>query len=121
MATRSSRSLNRVAVRQAATAIAAMVGFSLIATSAFAQAPIPPQNIPSPKAAPKNRDGAQDGQRGPTTTGATQVPPTPFIPDPRRSLPLSIFATFDDKQKAQAARISSSLSSLQTLVGNFVQ
>jgi outer membrane lipoprotein-sorting protein len=97
-----------------------ILGSILGSTPAFAQAPIPPQSIPVPKAAPKSRDGA-DGQRGPTTTGATQVPPTPFIPDPHRNLPLSIFATFDDKQKAQAARISSYLSSLQTLVGNFVQ
>jgi outer membrane lipoprotein-sorting protein len=50
-----------------------------------------------------------------------QTPPTPFIPETHRNLPLSIFATFDDKQKAQAAKISSYLSSLQTLIGNFVQ
>ncbi|WP_298258320.1 outer membrane lipoprotein carrier protein LolA [Bradyrhizobium sp.] len=93
----------------------------IVSTSAVAQAPIPPQSIPMPKAAPKNRDGGSDAQKGPTTTGAVQTPPTPFIPDPRRNLPLSIFATFDDKQKAQAAKISSYLSSLQTLVGNFVQ
>ncbi len=50
-----------------------------------------------------------------------QAPPTPFIPDPHRNVPLSLFATFDDKQKAQAAKVSSYLSSVQTLIGSFVQ
>jgi outer membrane lipoprotein-sorting protein len=80
------------------------------------------QNVPVPKPAPKGRDvqlSASD-QRGPATTGATQ-PPEPVIPDPRRNVPASIFATFDANQKAQAARVSAYLSSLSTLVGNFVQ
>ncbi len=56
------------------------------------------------------------------TTGATPAqPPNPVIPDPHRNLPANIFATFDANQKAQAARVSSYLSSLQTLVGNFIQ
>ena len=99
------------------------------ATSGFSQ------NVPVPKPAPTARDGgvqlsAQDSQKGPATTGATQAPPkagamqappNPFIPDPNRNVPANIFATFDANQKAQAARVSSYLSSLQTLVGNFVQ
>ena len=44
-----------------------------------------------------------------------------MIPDPHRNVPASIFATFDANQKAQAAKVSTYLSSLQTLVGNFVQ
>jgi outer membrane lipoprotein-sorting protein len=115
IATRS-LSFKRVAFPHALTALAGAIGFSLMSAPAAAQAPVPPQNIPAPKA-PKIRDTASDQQRGPTT-GA---PPTPFIPDPHRNLPLSIFATFDDKQKAQAAKISNYLSSLSTLVGNFVQ
>src|SRR5690242_10455420 len=84
------------------------------------------QTVPVPKPAPKGRDGAQmntsENQRGPTTTGATQaVPPNPVIPDPHRNVPANIFATFDASQKAQAARVSAYLSSLQTLVGQFVQ
>ena len=84
------------------------------------------QTVPIPKPAPKARDGVQmsasDPQRGPMTTGATPAPPpNPVIPDPRRNLPANIFATFDANQKAQAAKVSSYLSSLQTLVGNFVQ
>jgi outer membrane lipoprotein-sorting protein len=120
MATRFALSLKRVAFTRAAAAFAVAACFGVVSTSAVAQAPIPPQSIPVPKAAPKGRDGAPDGPKGPMTTGATPVP-NPVIPDPHRNVPLSIFATFDDKQKAQAARISSYLSSLQTLVGNFVQ
>jgi len=88
---------------------------------------VPAQTVPIPKPAPKGRGGLQlsasGPQRGPMTTGATPaaLPPNPVIPDPRRNLPANIFATFDANQKAQAARVSSYLSSLQTLVGNFVQ
>ena len=120
MATRFSALFEHATLRRVAAAIAAIVYSSALSASAVAQAPIPPQGIPTPKSAPKVRDGAADG-KGPTTTGATQTPPNPFIPEPRRNLPLSIFATFDDRQKAQAAKISNYLSSLQTLVGNFVQ
>jgi len=83
------------------------------------------QTVPVPKPAPKARDSVQmsasDGQKGPITTGATPAPPNPVIPDPHRNLPANIFATFDANQKAQAAKVSSYLSSLQTLVGSFVQ
>jgi outer membrane lipoprotein-sorting protein len=99
---------------------AALITASLIAGVA---APSGAQTVPVPKPAPKARDGVQlsasDAQKGPITTGAT--PPDPVIPDPHRNLPANIFATFDANQKAQAARVSSYLSSLQTLVGNFVQ
>src|SRR6266568_6713686 len=91
-----------------------------VTTSGFSQ------NVPIPKPAPKGRDGgvqmsAQDSQKGTTANRATQTPPNPIIPDPNRNVPTNIFATFDANQKAQAARVSSYLSSLQTLVGNFVQ
>jgi outer membrane lipoprotein-sorting protein len=83
------------------------------------------QTVPIPKPAPKARDGVQmsasEPQKPPLTTGATTVAPNPIIPDPRRNVPANIFATFDANQKAQAARVSTYLSSLQTLVGNFVQ
>jgi outer membrane lipoprotein-sorting protein len=122
MASRFSLSFKRVALTRAVAAFAVTAAFSIVSTSAVAQAPIPPQSIPVPKAAPKGRDGAPDAQKGPmTAAGATQVPPNPVIPDPHRNVPLSIFASFDDKQKAQAAKISTYLSSLQTLIGNFVQ
>jgi outer membrane lipoprotein-sorting protein len=86
------------------------------------------QNVPVPKPAPKtrDRDNAQNqmsaADKPPMTTGVTQQqPPNPVIPDPRRNVPASIFATFDANQKAQAAKVSSYLSSLQQLSGNFVQ
>lgn len=99
----------------------------LIATSVFAIAtPSSAQTIPIPKPAPKARGSVQmsasDPQRGPATVAAAPAPPpVPVIPDPRRNVPASIFTTFDANQKAQAARVSTYLSSLQTLVGNFVQ
>ena len=84
------------------------------------------QTVPNPKPAPKARGGlevtASDRQKAPMKTGATPaLPPEPVIPDPKRNLPANIFASFDATQKAQAAKVSSYLSSLQTLVGNFVQ
>jgi outer membrane lipoprotein-sorting protein len=79
------------------------------------------QGVPVPKPAPKGR-AIRLSASGPMTTGATPAQaPNPVIPDPRRNQPANIFATFDANQKAQAARVSAYLSSLQTLVGNFVQ
>jgi outer membrane lipoprotein-sorting protein len=102
-----------------AASMISVVTLSVVTSSAA-------QTVPIPKPAPKGRDGVQmsasDPQRGPMTTGATPAqPPNPVIPDPHRNLPANIFATFDANQKAQAARVSSYLSSLQTLVGNFIQ
>jgi outer membrane lipoprotein-sorting protein len=84
------------------------------------------QTVPVPKPAPKARSSVQmsasDAQKTPMTTGTTPAAaPDPVIPDPHRNLPANIFSTFDANQKAQAARVSAYLSSLQTLVGNFVQ
>ena len=97
----------------------------LIATSMAGFAtPALSQTVPVPKPAPKVRAGniqLSAQEKGPMTTGTTQAPPTPVIPDPNRNVPANIFATFDANQKAQAARVSAYLSSLQTLVGNFVQ
>ncbi|WGR94683.1 outer membrane lipoprotein carrier protein LolA [Bradyrhizobium sp. ISRA443] len=103
-------------------ALALLVSAALAGTTATSA---DAQTVPTPKPAPKkSRDGgtqlsAQD--KGPATTGATQQEPTPIIPDPRRNVPANIFQTFDANQKAQAAKVSAYLSSLQTLVGNFVQ
>jgi len=106
------------------TRVAALLVTASLMAGAAAQTSA--QTVPVPKPAPKARDGVQmsasDGQKGPATTGATAAaPPNPVIPDPHRNLPANIFATFDANQKAQAAKVSSYLSSLQTLVGNFVQ
>jgi outer membrane lipoprotein-sorting protein len=81
--------------------------------------------VPKPAPKARDRDNAQNQMppaEKPITTGATQQqPPTPVIPDPRRNVPANIFATFDANQKAQAGKVSSYLSSLQQLSGNFVQ
>ena len=117
---RKSRIVESSALRVAHAAVALLVAVSLIGGAARASA----QSVPIPKPAPKGRDGMQisDAQKGALTTGTTSaLPPDPVIPDPRRNLPVNIFATFDANQKAQAAKVSAYLSSLQTLVGNFVQ
>jgi outer membrane lipoprotein-sorting protein len=101
---------------QRAAALLIAGSMTVISNPSFAQV------IPIPKPAPKNRDvRISVAQRSPIATGATAVAPNPVIPDPRRNVPANIFASFDANQKAQAARVSSYLSSLQTLVGNFVQ
>jgi outer membrane lipoprotein-sorting protein len=110
--------LTRGASLTAALLVAAV---SLTGVAAHSEA----QAVPVSKPAPKGRDGTQmsasETQRGQGTTGTTQSAPNPVIPDPRRNTPASIFTTFDANQKTQAARVSAYLSSLQTLVGNFVQ
>jgi outer membrane lipoprotein-sorting protein len=111
----------RSANRGAHAALALLLAVSVIAFATPSSA----QNVPIPRPAPKARGGVQisasDPQKPPSVTGTTQAPPNPVIPDPRRNVPANIFATFDASQKAQAARVSTYLSSLQTLVGNFVQ
>jgi outer membrane lipoprotein-sorting protein len=107
--------------------LALLIAASMIGVATLSAAtPSAAQTVPIPKPAPKGRDALQmsasDPQRAPMTTGATPAPPpNPVIPDPHRNLPANIFATFDANQKAQAGKVSSYLSSLQTLVGNFVQ
>jgi outer membrane lipoprotein-sorting protein len=101
-------------------------GLAVLVTAAMAGAMIPAsaQTVPIPKPAPKARDGVQmsaSEPQKPMTTGATTAAPNPIIPDPRRNVPANIFASFDANQKAQAAKVSTYLSSLNTLVGNFVQ
>jgi outer membrane lipoprotein-sorting protein len=111
--------LRRVFAAGAATLIAATTAASALA-----------ENVPVPKAAPKSRDAQISAaepsrpQRNPQSAAPVAkltVPPEPVIPDPRRNVPASIFTSFDANQKAEAARVSGYLSSLQTLVGQFVQ
>jgi outer membrane lipoprotein-sorting protein len=102
-----------------ATSIAGAVTVSAVTPSSAQTVPIPK---PAPKARGSVQMSASDPQKSPVTTGATSAtPPEPMIPDPRRNVPANIFSSFDANQKAQAAKVSSYLSSLQTLVGNFVQ
>jgi len=110
--------------RGANPALALLVAACLvgIAGPSSAQTAVP-QGVPVPKPAPKGRDGAtSNSERNSIAAGTTQtIPPNPVIPDPHRNVPASIFTSFDSTQKAQAARVSAYLSSLQSLVGNFVQ
>src|ERR1700716_832708 len=96
----------------------------LIATSIAGLAtPVLSQTVPVPKPAPKARDGGaqMSAQDKAMNTGTTQTPPTRVLRDRPQNPPANIFASFDATQKAQAAKVSSYLSSLQTLVGNFIQ
>ena len=107
------------------TALALLVTAAIAGGATAQNAPATPKSVANagPKAAPKAKDAGapSNADKGPATTGATQAPPDPVIPDPRRNVPANIFQTFDANQKAQAAKVSAYLSSLQTLVGNFVQ
>jgi outer membrane lipoprotein-sorting protein len=114
-------------IRGIRTGTAALIAASLMCaitpSSAQTTQTVPPASVQKPlvpKPAPKKQISASDPQKDPGTTRLSQ-PPNPVIPDPRRNVPANIFATFDANQKAQAARVSAYLSSLQTLVGNFVQ
>ncbi|MGJ4890283.1 outer membrane lipoprotein carrier protein LolA [Bradyrhizobium sp. HKCCYLRH3099] len=99
-----------------------VAGAITVLTAAGATGHAAAQGSPAPKAGQKSGGplSASEPQRGgPVATQTT--PPNPIIPDPRRNVPASIFTSFDANQKAQAAKVSAYLSSLQTLVGNFVQ
>ncbi|MEH2473070.1 outer membrane lipoprotein-sorting protein [Nitrobacteraceae bacterium AZCC 2161] len=115
------RLIIRGGMRVGAIGLAVAFVAGLLVPSAFAQA------IPMPRPAPKARGGniqmsASDPIRPPVAIAPkTATPPNPVIPDPRRNVPASIFATFDANQKAQAGKVSTYLSSLSTLSGNFVQ
>jgi len=104
---------------RAALALIVAVSVAGVATLSTAQ------TVPVPKPAPKGRDNtrlsASERQKRSLPTTGTATPPEPVIPDPRRNVPTNIFASFDANQKAQAAKVSNYLRSLQTLVGNFVQ
>jgi outer membrane lipoprotein-sorting protein len=104
---------------RAALALIVAVSVSGVATLSTAQ------TVPVPKPAPKGRDNKQlsaaERQKRSLPTTGTATPPEPVIPDPRGNVPTNIFASFDANQKAQAAKVSNYLRSLQTLVGNFVQ
>jgi outer membrane lipoprotein-sorting protein len=92
---------------------------------AGAATPSTAQTVPVPKPEPKGHDNTQlsasERQKRSLPTTGTATPPEPVIPDPRRNVPTNIFVSFDTNQKAQAAKVSNYLRSLQTLVGNFVQ
>jgi outer membrane lipoprotein-sorting protein len=96
----------------------AVLAAALTMSAAFAQA------VPLPKPAPKARATA-DAQRQPPmpvvpSRPATTAPPSPIIPD-LRNLFGGGAPTFDANQRALAGKVSSYLSTLQNVSGNFVQ
>ena len=117
------RPVEPFAVASTRAALALTIAVSVAGAATLSTA----QTVPVPKPAPKGRDNthlsaSERQKRSLPTTGATSAtPPEPVIPDPRRNVPTNIFASFDANQKAQAAKVSNYLSSLQTLVGSFVQ
>jgi outer membrane lipoprotein-sorting protein len=106
----------------------------LLVSAALLGGPLMPpaqaQAIAQPRPAPKTetstvretvRTAQPDPRPAAPAANAVTTPPTPIIPDPRNRAPASIFTTFDAAQRAQAAKVSSYLSSLQNLSGQFVQ
>jgi outer membrane lipoprotein-sorting protein len=101
----------------------AVLAAALTMSAAFAQA------VPLPKPAPKARTGATaDAQRQQPmpvapSRPATTAPPSPIIPDLRSLFGGGSAATpnFDANQRALAGKVSSYLSTLQNVSGNFVQ
>ncbi|MCO5131950.1 MAG: outer membrane lipoprotein carrier protein LolA [Xanthobacteraceae bacterium] len=73
-------------------------------------APMAAQAAPAAKPAPKA-----------AAAPAQAAPPNPIIPDPRKRPAGGLLINFDAKQRADAAKVSAYLSSLQNLVGQFVQ
>lgn len=117
----------RLAFALAALALAAIGAMSEpISGPALAQGA-----VPIPKPAPKARDAvAQNTQRptpplaiGPPAAAPaarTTTPPEPVLPGARRATATPP-GGFDDKQRALAGKVSTYLSSLGTLSGNFIQ
>lgn len=103
----------------------------MLATTALAIAlalPAVAETVPVPRPAPRARaeiappPPAEPSKPMPLAgTPTLTAAPTPIIPDPRKRPTGGLFTSFDAKQKAEAAKVSSYLSSVQTLVGNFVQ
>ena len=122
-----------------ATAKAAIIIAMLCASAPVvtATAQTATESIPLPKPAPKARGAASSAPGNeqsrlvgtvPTPVAPPAVPQpqqqqsTPFLPDPRKLFGLGGPTTnFDSGQRALASRMSSYLSSLGTLSGNFVQ
>jgi len=120
-----------------------------VSTALAQTTPLPP-TVPLPKPAPKARGPAVPADGGPTSTSAAsptyagtpppavaapvvrpqpQAAPPPqqqqqgsFLPDPRKLFGLGgATISFDANQRALAAKMSTYLSSISTLSGNFVQ
>lgn len=109
------------AARRRFAAIAVAAAFGVACSQARAE------TVPLPRPAPKERNVAATPPVGDITgTPLAGTPPQPFQPAPTPVLPDPRMravsdGTFDANQRAQVAKISSYLSGISTLVGNFVQ
>lgn len=112
--------LSRRGARPKTFAISMVMLGALLTPNVMAEA------ITLPRTPAKQKDSSSTAATprpaaSPAPAQQSQTPPVPVIPDPRNRAPSSIFTTFDNNQKAQAARVSAYLSALQSLSGNFVQ
>jgi outer membrane lipoprotein-sorting protein len=87
------------------------LGVLLIAAPAMVAA----QGIPLPQPAPKNRNPPARAPASPPSAGPTDAAGRPIPVRPGDSVP------YDGSQRALVDRVSGYLSSLQTLIGDFVQ
>jgi len=109
----------RAAIVGMATVLAVLCGV-MAAGSAFAE------NVPLPAPAPQPKSGAAPGAMAPASG---QLAPAsgegkgffPFSLPFGGSAPLSQASAFDAKQRTLLSRVSTYLSGVQTMVGNFVQ
>ena len=84
--------------------------------------PVPPAPIPQAAPVPQAASTPQSPPAGPASQASSQSSPPSFFPFSGKGGIFSNQATaFDDKQRALLNRISLYLSSIQTMVGNFVQ
>ena len=108
-----------MAGRGARTILLAMACLTSLAFSAAAE------DVPLPTPAPRNKAAAQPLPPAAAPPAAAQAAqPKSFFPfsfSLGKNPPASQASAFDDKQRALLNRISAYLTSVQTLVGNFVQ
>lgn len=105
-----------MAGRRATIMLAATLCTVLATAAAFAE------NVPLPTPAPQPKSGAAPSTTAPNPPAAEAAPHPGFFPFSfmDKSAPATTTA-FDAKQRALLDRISMYLSSMQTMVGNFVQ
>ena len=109
--------LDRARCRHAVRLPIAALAAAVMMSSAFAEA------VPLPKPAPKARADARPTPPVPLQTGpaAATTPPSPVLPDLRNLFGGGAASNFDANQRALAGKVSSYLSGLQNVSGNFVQ
>jgi outer membrane lipoprotein-sorting protein len=113
---------SRLAARAGQFVALAAVCSVLVGATALAQ------TVPLPTPAPRAKAGAAAGPATTATTPTATAPAAPAQAERKSFFPFSLFdkpnskaTAFDARQRALLDKISTYLSSVQTLVGNFVQ